>query len=79
MIVKILKENTDGTCVVLTMACIGCHQSTRMTVDSLNVQKWINGTNIERAFPEMKRTIGKCSYQEPIQQCWDEIFGGEEE
>ena len=37
MIVKILKENTDGTCVVLTMA-FGCHQSTRVTVDSLNVR-----------------------------------------
>lgn len=79
MIQKILKENSDGTCVVLTMACIGCHQSTRVTVDSKSVQTWINGTNIERAFPDMNKDDRELLISGTHPKCWDEIFGGEEE
>ena len=79
MIQKILKENSDGTCVVLTTPCIGCHQSTRMTLDTDKVKRWLNGTHIQNVFPEMKPDDREVLLSGIHGPCWDEIFGGEEE
>ena len=79
MIVKILKENSDGTCVVLTQPCIECGQSTRLSLDTAKVKAWLGGRNIQTAFTDMKPDERELLISGVHPECWDNIFGSEEE
>ena len=79
MIVRVLKDNNDGTSVVLTMPCVECGQSSNVTVPTQGLIEWIDGKNIQYCFPEMKPKVRETLISGMHSECWDNVFGGEEE
>lgn len=68
-----------GTVQVPTRVCIGCRKSSVVTVDAVSYIKWREGMLIQQAFPTLSADEREMLMTGIHKECWDRMFGGEEE
>jgi hypothetical protein len=68
-----------STIEVKTRPCCVCGKSEIKTLDRQAVARWQDGENIQRAFPDMDAGERELLITGTHPNCWDTLFGGEEE
>lgn len=62
-----------------TPACIKCKKNSLVDVPLAGLRKWQGGSLIQEAFPTLSADEREVLMTGIHPQCWDDIFGGEED
>lgn len=64
---------------VRTRRCIVCGSTSIVELDSKKVQRWEDGEHVQDVWPNMSPGEREMLITGTHPDCWDTLFGGEEE
>ena len=63
------------TTKTIQVACIGCRSFIEVTVSKRGYRKWLNGTPIQDALPEVPAEKRELLISDVCEKCWKSIYG----
>lgn len=61
-----------------TSACIVCHKSSNVELETEKLKRWIAGEHVQNVWPEKSPDQREILITGIHPKCWNEIFGGGE-
>ena len=65
--------------MIIEVECRMCGKQYNLKAEKEGIQKWMNGMNIQDALPYMPAEERELLISGTCPECWDKLFGGEEQ
>ena len=65
--------------MIIEVECRMCGKQYNLKAEKEDIQKWMNGMNIQDALPYMPAEQRELLISGTCPECWDKLFGGEEQ
>ena len=65
--------------MIIEVECRMCGKQYNLKAEKEDIQKWMNGMNIQDALPYMPEEQRELLISGTCPECWDKLFGGEEQ
>lgn len=70
-----MNEDGNDSVHVLTKHCMLCGEQDLILVDADGYDRWVAGTNIQFAFPELSKEVREQLISGTHDECWQKMFG----
>ena len=65
--------------MIIEAECRMCGKQFHLKAEKEDIQKWMNGMNIQDALPYMPAEERELLISGTCPECWNKMFGGEEQ